>query len=37
MPDDIVGYLNVYSLLDKTQNTITVYLDFSKAFDKVNQ
>ena len=37
MSDAIIEFLdNVYSLLDNKEGTITVYLDFSKAFDTVN-
>ena len=35
--DAIIKFLDyVYSSLDKKQSTIAVYLDFSKAFDTVN-
>ena len=35
--DAIIEFLDyVYSSLDKRQSTIAVYLDFSKAFDTVN-
>ena len=35
--DAIIEFLdNVYSTLDNKQSTISVYLDFSKAFDTLN-